>query len=70
MLDRPRHLIFHAGTALKDEDIVTNGGRVMLVACVGNDFLTTIHQAQAAANVIQFEGKQYRKDIGYRVVAR
>ncbi len=63
--------IFHAGTkALENGDIVTAGGRVLCVTAIGN----TIGEAQAKAlelcEKVTFDGVQYRKDIGYRAIAR
>ena len=63
--------VFHAGTkALENGDIVTAGGRVLCVTAIGN----TIGEAQAKAlelcEKVTFDGVQYRKDIGYRAIAR
>ena len=63
--------VFHAGTkALENGDIVTAGGRVLCVTAIGN----TIGEAQAKAlelcQKVTFDGVQYRKDIGYRAIAR
>ncbi len=63
--------VFHAGTkALENGDIVTAGGRVLCVTALGN----TIGEAQAKAlelcQKVTFDGVQYRKDIGYRAIAR
>lgn len=63
--------IFHAGTAINDKgEIVTNGGRVLCVTALGE----TVADAQAKAlklcEQVQFAGKQYRRDIGYRAIAR
>ena len=62
--------VFHAGTALSDGKIVTNGGRVLCAVGLG----ATVSEAQRAAyalcDQISWEGVQYRRDIGYRAVAR
>jgi phosphoribosylamine--glycine ligase len=62
--------VFHAGTALHDGKIVTNGGRVLCAVGLG----TTVSEAQRAAyalcDQISWEGVQYRRDIGYRAVQR
>ena len=63
--------VFHAGTkALENGDIVTAGGRVLCVTALGD----TIGEAQAKAlelcQKVTFDGVQYRKDIGYRAIAR
>ena len=57
-------VIFHAGTALKDGDIVTNGGRVLNICALGSSLEETRQKVYEAAEVIEFEGKYYRKDIG------
>ena len=63
--------VFHAGTAVNaNGEIVTAGGRVLCVTALGN----TIGEAQAKAlelcEKVTFDGVQYRKDIGYRAIAR
>lgn len=62
--------IFHAGTALKDGALVSNGGRVLVVMAMESDFETAASVAQKGAAMIKFEGAFYRKDIGFRVVSR
>jgi phosphoribosylamine--glycine ligase len=56
--------IFHSGTAEKDGQLVTNGGRVLSVSAVGKDLDDALQRAYAAADKIQFEGKYLRRDIG------
>ena len=62
--------IFHAGTKLIDGNAVTSGGRVLCAVGLG----TSVSEAQTAAyalcDVVQFEAMQFRRDIGYRAVAR
>jgi len=62
--------VFHAGTTQKDNDVLTNGGRVLCVTALGE----TIEKAQSLAYEnsakITWPGVQSRKDIGYRAVAR
>ena len=63
--------VFHAGTAKNAQgEIITSGGRVLCVTALGN----TIGEAQAKAlelaEKVTFDGVQYRKDIGYRAIAR
>ena len=53
---------------MKDDKIVTSGGRVLAVVATDKDFTTAIKRANMAADIIQFEGKQYRKDIGNKAV--
>ena len=57
--------VFHAGTKIQNQQVVTNGGRVMAFTSYGKD----IHQALAASykniDKVRFEGKYFRKDIGF-----
>ncbi|PHM74494.1 phosphoribosylamine--glycine ligase [Xenorhabdus kozodoii] len=62
--------VFHAGTALKGEDIVTAGGRVLCVTALGYDIADAQKKAYLSAEQINWEGCFYRKDIGYRAIAR
>ena len=57
-------VIFHAGTSLKDGNIVTNGGRVLNICAEGKDLEEVREKIYEAAEKINFEGKYYRKDIG------
>jgi len=59
-------LIFHAGTALRDNEIVTNGGRVLGVSALGNGFHEARAKCYEAVQKIGFDGAYYRKDIGWR----
>ena len=58
------YYVFHAGTALKDGKIVTNGGRVLGVTAKGADLKEARKNAYAATEWIQFENKYMRHDIG------
>ena len=60
-------LVFHAGTQLKQQKIITNGGRVLGITAVGENFDDAIARVYQAVNSIQFEGMYYRRDIGHRV---
>jgi phosphoribosylamine---glycine ligase len=63
--------IFHAGTAFtEDGELVTAGGRVLGVMAVGTDLRTALDHAYAGAETVQFEGKQYRHDIGWRAIGK
>ncbi|KLU14571.1 MULTISPECIES: phosphoribosylamine--glycine ligase [Xenorhabdus] len=62
--------VFHAGTALKDENIITAGGRVLCVTALGRDIADAQKKAYLKAEQINWEGGFYRKDIGYRAIAR
>ena len=59
----PHTKVFHAGTALKDGQIVTNGGRVLGVTALGRDLRAAQAAAYAAVEKIQFEGAHFRRDI-------
>ena len=57
-------VVYHAGTALKDGQIVTNGGRVLGVTVTAPTLDEAIDGAYAAARPIHFEGMHFRRDIG------
>jgi phosphoribosylamine---glycine ligase len=63
--------VFHAGTTLQSStqasEVCTDGGRVLNVTGVGEDFKQALNQAYAGIAKINFEGIYYRRDIGYRV---
>jgi phosphoribosylamine--glycine ligase len=56
-------LVFHAGTANRDGKLATNGGRVLSIVGVGADEVEATERAYGAADLIAFEGKQFRSDI-------
>jgi len=62
--------VFHAGTASKDGNTVTNGGRVLCATALGNTVLEAQHTAYALAKKISWNGMFYRNDIAYRAIAR
>lgn len=62
--------VFHAGTAEQDGAIVTAGGRVLCVTALGDNVKAAQKRAYELAAAIHFDGGQYRRDIGYRAVAR
>jgi phosphoribosylamine--glycine ligase len=66
----PDWKIFHAGTAIKDEHIVTSGGRVLCVTALGNDIKQAQIRAYKLAAPIGWENIYYRTDIGYRAIER
>ncbi|NES02334.1 MAG: phosphoribosylamine--glycine ligase [Okeania sp. SIO2F4] len=59
--------IFHAGTKLHTQNLITDGGRVLGVTAVGANFIEAKVKAYAAVDCIKFEGIYYRRDIGSRV---
>jgi len=66
--DTEDQLTFHAGTKLQDGKLVTSGGRVMCVVGLADTFRGAQQKSYDAINQIQFDGMQYRKDIGYRAI--
>ena len=58
-------IVFHAGTKQEGEKILTNGGRVLAVSSYGKDIHEAVAKSNAVIEKIDFEGKYYRKDIGY-----
>jgi phosphoribosylamine--glycine ligase len=62
--------VFHGGTRIIDDQVVTAGGRVLGVTAMGDSVQEAQAQAYAMVNKIQFEKSQYRSDIGYRAIAR
>jgi phosphoribosylamine--glycine ligase len=65
----PNVKVFHAGTALKDGQIVTNGGRVLGVTALGQDLRAAQTAAYAAVEKIHFDGAQFRRDIAAKALA-
>jgi phosphoribosylamine--glycine ligase len=56
-------LVFHAGTALRDGRVATNGGRILNVTALGSDLAEARERAYAAVDKISFAGMRYRTDI-------
>lgn len=57
-------VVFHAGTSFVNGEVVTSGGRVLNICAYGNSLEDVREKLYKAANIIDFEGKYYRKDIG------
>lgn len=58
-------MVFHAGTKKAGESVVSNGGRVLAVTSFGSDFKEALNQSYQNIEKITFEGKYYRRDIGF-----
>jgi len=66
----PGVVVFHAGTALKNGKVVTDGGRVLNVTAIGKDIREAIATAYEGVKKIQWEGAHYRTDIGKKAMDR
>ena len=62
--------VFHAGTAVKDKKVVTNGGRVLCVASLGEDIMEARMKAYERIDLLDWDGMFFRKDIGHKAVSR
>jgi phosphoribosylamine--glycine ligase len=62
--------VFHSGTAVKDGEVVTAGGRVLGVTAVGDGLEQALASAYQALGEIRFEGMYYRRDIAHRALRR
>ncbi len=62
--------VFHAGTRWEDGNVYTAGGRVLNVTAVGDYLSEALEKAYAAAEVVDFDGKAYRRDIGRKGLKR
>src|SRR3989338_6340915 len=61
--------VFHAGTMLRDGEVVTSGGRVLCVTALGDSVKMAHRRAYQLADDIHFDGCQMRRDIGWRAIA-
>jgi phosphoribosylamine--glycine ligase len=62
--------VFHAGTAEREGDIVTSGGRVLCVTALGDDIAQARQKAYRGVDQIHWQGAFHRRDIGWRAIAR
>ncbi len=69
-VDETSSKVFHAGTNKRDGEIVTDGGRVLCVTALGHSVSEAQKKAYAIVSRISWTNMYYRKDIGYRAVAR
>ena len=68
--DGPDSKVFHAGTRLQDQEIVTSGGRVLCVVGLGQTVTQAQRKAYDVVETINWQGSFYRRDIGHRALAR
>ena len=66
--DEADAMVFHAGTAMKDGQPVTSGGRVLCVTALADNVKQAQQRVYGVASQVHFDGAQYRRDIGYRAV--
>ena len=69
-LEAGRGKVFHAGTRLEDGEVLTDGGRVLCAVGMGESVSAARETAYALAGAIHWPGMQFRRDIGYRAIAR
>ena len=62
--------LFHAGTKVKDDKILTNGGRVLAVVAVDTSFGIASKRALDGVELVQYNGKIYRRDIAKKALER
>src|SRR5215469_2239488 len=60
--------VFHAGTAMREGQLVTDGGRVLTVTAMAPELATAVEAAYEAAEMIEFEGRHFRRDIARRAL--
>ncbi len=58
-------IVFHAGTRKEEDKVLTNGGRVMAITSIGRTIEDALSKSYENADKIKFDGKYYRKDIGF-----
>jgi phosphoribosylamine--glycine ligase len=61
-------MVFHAGTRMEDAQVLTSGGRVLCVTALGESAKQAQQRAYEALSTIQFDGAQFRRDIGWRAI--
>lgn len=63
-------LIFHAGTVVSDDNVVTNGGRVIAVTSYGQDIFEALQRSYSSIELISFKDKYFRKDLGFDLIEK
>ncbi len=66
----PDSKVFHAGTSIRDGQVITTGGRVLCICALGNDIAAAQRNAYQQVEKIYWNGEQHRRDIGWRAIAR
>jgi phosphoribosylamine--glycine ligase len=61
-------IVFHSGTRVEKENVVTNGGRVLAVSSLADSLTEAVELSKEILNQIHFEGMYFRKDIGYEFI--
>jgi phosphoribosylamine--glycine ligase len=69
-LEDDHHVVFHAASAYKDGNLVTNGGRVLCVVGLDRNIKGAQTRAYDAVQLIHFDGMQYRQDIGHHALKK
>ncbi|MEK7106559.1 MAG: phosphoribosylglycinamide synthetase C domain-containing protein, partial [Patescibacteria group bacterium] len=65
----PGVVVFHSGTSNQGESLITAGGRVLGVSAVGDTLQIALVRAYEAVELIHFEGKYFRRDIGAKALS-
>jgi phosphoribosylamine--glycine ligase len=68
--ERPQSMVFHSGTASRNGEMTTNGGRVLCVTGLGENIQQAVQRAYETLGAIHFEGAHFRKDIAWRALNR
>jgi len=63
-------IVFHAGTAKQNGEVITNGGRILGVTALGSDIKSAIDRAYEAVSKIHFDKAHFRRDIGHKALNR
>ena len=66
-IDDPNVTVFHCGTKVENNTLVSNGGRVLAISAMGQSKEIALQRCRHLATEIQYEGKYYRRDIGFDV---
>lgn len=70
MSQKKDHVVFHCGTRMKENHFYTNGGRVMIIVALAEHLTKAAALATQAAGIVDFDGKQFRKDIAHKGIAK